>query len=219
MKCTYTQQNRTNLSKHGFSLVEVLLAIVILALIATPIASAFYTSLSTNLKSRKLMAATDFTSSIIEELEKQTLEEIQYNMEHNSIGEEDSPNRIVSVGVTKESHPAVKLEGVNGLDDFIVKCQNLKLNDRCMYYTNFWGEDGKVHTCYFIYQVDFSEYEDDKYAYLYDCLIEVYPNEAMTEGDEYGVYVVDVSTYNSSDKESRLTDRQVQMTGSVFNKY
>ena len=63
-------RKKFSINKKAFSLVEVLLAIVLLAIIATPILSVFYTSMSLNLKSRELMAATDVSTGIIESIEK-----------------------------------------------------------------------------------------------------------------------------------------------------
>ena len=59
-----------SINKKAFSLVEVLLAIVLLAIIATPILSVFYTSMSLNIKSKEIMAATDVSSGILESIEK-----------------------------------------------------------------------------------------------------------------------------------------------------
>ena len=63
-------RKKFSINKKAFSLVEVLLAIVLLAIIATPILSVFYTSMSLNLKSRELMAATDVSTGILESIEK-----------------------------------------------------------------------------------------------------------------------------------------------------
>ncbi len=50
----------------AFSLVEVLCAIVLLALVATPVIQAIYSGLTLNLKSRKLLGASDITSGVME---------------------------------------------------------------------------------------------------------------------------------------------------------
>lgn len=52
----------------GFSLIEVLLAILILGLIAAPVLQLFVTSAQVNLRSRKLMAATDVANVTMEYL-------------------------------------------------------------------------------------------------------------------------------------------------------
>lgn len=53
---------------HGFSLIEVLLAIVILGLVATPILQIFITSAQINNRSREMMAATDVATITMEYL-------------------------------------------------------------------------------------------------------------------------------------------------------
>ena len=55
-----------NHNKKAFSLVEVLCAIVLLAIVATPILQAIYSGLSLNIKSRKLLAASDVCSGTME---------------------------------------------------------------------------------------------------------------------------------------------------------
>lgn len=64
MKGKESMKNANN--NRGFSLVEVLLAIVILGLVAAPILQMFVTSAQINLRSRKLMAATDVATVTME---------------------------------------------------------------------------------------------------------------------------------------------------------
>ena len=52
----------------GFSLIEVLLAIVILGLVAAPILQMFVTSAQVNLNSRELMAATEVATMTMEHI-------------------------------------------------------------------------------------------------------------------------------------------------------
>ncbi len=58
----------------GFSLIEVLLAIVILGLVAAPILQLFITSMNINNRSKKLMAATDVSAIIMETLSGMTVD-------------------------------------------------------------------------------------------------------------------------------------------------
>ena len=53
-------------NKKAFSLVEIMCAIVLLAIIATPIIQVAFSSMSTNIKSRKYLAAADITSDTME---------------------------------------------------------------------------------------------------------------------------------------------------------
>ena len=56
----------------GFSLVEVLLAVVLLGLIAAPILQMFYSSMAVNKKSKRYLAAADLAQSTVEAISAQT---------------------------------------------------------------------------------------------------------------------------------------------------
>lgn len=62
----------------AFSLVEVLCAIVLLALVATPVIQAIYSGLNLNLKSRKLLGASDITSGVMEFVSSTVFEDYKY---------------------------------------------------------------------------------------------------------------------------------------------
>lgn len=69
---------KKNLQKQkGFSLVEVLCAITLLALVAAPIIQVIFSSLSVNAKSRKLLAATDLSSNIAEYISANAFEDYE----------------------------------------------------------------------------------------------------------------------------------------------
>ena len=72
MKKFKTKRKGTN---KGFSLIEVLAAVVILGLIATPILQMFYSSYSTNQKSKKYLAAADLAQTTMEAVSAQTWHE------------------------------------------------------------------------------------------------------------------------------------------------
>lgn len=62
----------------AFSLVEVLCAIVLLALVATPVIQAIYSGLNLNLKSRKLLGASDITSGVMEFVSSTVFDDYKY---------------------------------------------------------------------------------------------------------------------------------------------
>lgn len=65
----------------GFTLVEVLIAMTILAIIVVPLLHAFVTSSRTNAKAKQLMKATTLAQNVMEELKANSIEEIarQFN--------------------------------------------------------------------------------------------------------------------------------------------
>ena len=67
---------RKQLNNEGFSLVELLIAIVILSIIVVPLLHSFVTSARTNAKSRSTMHATAIAEDIMEMFEAHSLEEM-----------------------------------------------------------------------------------------------------------------------------------------------
>ena len=71
---------RRQLNNEGFSLIELLIAIVILSIIVVPLLHSFVTSARTNAKSRNTMHATAIAEDVMEQFEAHTLEEMQTPM-------------------------------------------------------------------------------------------------------------------------------------------
>ena len=69
------KKKRGSGTNKGFSLVEVLLAIVILGLIAAPILQMFYSSYKINEKSKRMLTAAELAQTTIEALSSQTYDE------------------------------------------------------------------------------------------------------------------------------------------------
>lgn len=60
----------------GFSLLEILLAVILLAIVVTPLIQTIYTSMSLNKKARIMMGATDVGQHQVEYFEAQTYDDI-----------------------------------------------------------------------------------------------------------------------------------------------
>ncbi len=69
---------KPNKKNKGFSLLEVMLAICILALIATPIFNSIAASYRLNLKSRKMLASTDILTSMMDYAASKTYNSYKY---------------------------------------------------------------------------------------------------------------------------------------------
>jgi len=70
--------SKKNFARRGFSLVEVLCAIVLLALVATPVLQIIFSSFNMNLKSKKMLAAADLTSDVMEYASSLAFEDFSY---------------------------------------------------------------------------------------------------------------------------------------------
>ena len=69
------KQRRKHKNNSGFSLVEVLMAVLLLGLIAAPVLQMFYSSYAINKKSKEYLVASDFLQTIMEGISAQTWEE------------------------------------------------------------------------------------------------------------------------------------------------
>lgn len=67
--------SRNTRKNAGFSLIEVLLAVVLLGLIAAPVLQMFYSSYAMNLKSKKYLAGADLLQTVMEGVSAQTWED------------------------------------------------------------------------------------------------------------------------------------------------
>lgn len=213
------QHNKNDFSKQGFSLVEVLLAVVIMGIVVAPILSAFFSSMKTNLKAKDLMAATDFSQSIVEEIEKSSLEELQLKFEKNSTDLEETPYRLESLNLKKNKYIAKKIDECKTLDDFMIRCKKIDEDNQGVYYTYILEETGKVHFLYFFNNVDYSMYKDGKYRYHYDVLIDITPVDAATIEDDFYALSVSVDTYVAGTEDNRFESHECTMNGSIMNRY
>lgn len=78
MKKLFTRVRLKGKKNRAFSLVEVLCAIVLLAIVATPILQAIVAGMNLNVKSRKLLGAADLTAGTMEFISSLTFEDYTY---------------------------------------------------------------------------------------------------------------------------------------------
>ncbi len=69
---------KTKKNNKGFSLVEVLCAVVLLAIVATPILQAIYSGMTLNIKSRKLLSAADLAAGYTEYVSSLVFDDFSY---------------------------------------------------------------------------------------------------------------------------------------------
>ena len=101
MKKNKMERKGTN---RGFSLIEVLCAIVLLGLIAAPFLQMVYSSYSTNLKSKKYLAAADLSQTVMEAISAQTWEGSTGSIKKSTTDEEGN----VSITEEKKDIPGLR---------------------------------------------------------------------------------------------------------------
>lgn len=96
------QQNK------GFTLVELLIAMTILAIIVVPLLQAFVSSSRTNAKAKQLMKATTVAQNIMEELKANSLEDVARQFNNNANRTYTTKNSIagLATGNTPTDDPA-----------------------------------------------------------------------------------------------------------------
>ena len=97
LTCKNTE--RRQLNNEGFSLIELLIAIVILSIIVVPLLHSFVTSARTNAKSRNTMHATAIAEDVMEQFEAHTLEEMADTYGQPSTDFTNNVQRDVSLDV------------------------------------------------------------------------------------------------------------------------
>lgn len=90
----------------GFTLVEVLIAITILAIIVTPLLHAFVTASRTNAKAKQLMKATTLAQNVMEELKANSLEEVA--RQFNSSSTTSYTDKVSVVGIADKYYEAIE---------------------------------------------------------------------------------------------------------------
>lgn len=172
----------------GFTLIEVLLAIVILSLVSAPILRGFIVTANTSARARKIMEATDVAQLIVEEVSAMTYEEGV----KDTFLKDASTDRIPSVGYTAVGQ-SVSVAGIvpaqiPGM--FANNIGSVAGGDKKCYRANnpTWGD---------IVGLPNVEYDGKKY----DVLISFLPNSS--EGTKYYTYDVVVSVF---DQESTTDD-------------
>lgn len=156
------KEKKFSINQKAFSLVEVLLAIVLLAIIATPILSVLYSSMSMNIKSRELMAATDVTTGILECIENTDAESFK--------------NACVNKNFNK--YPFLKKVYISGSSTCSVSGNTITFQDLKYKKNNGGG-------IYYLFDVKVyltdAGHDASDYYYIKNVKIEVYKNNGAGE--------------------------------------
>lgn len=204
----------------AFSLLEVMLAVVLLAIIATPIIQTVYTSMSLNVKSRAMMGAMDVGQSLMEYFENSTSEEIK-----NELGTNNASVALTCIGYTGVA--SVSSSGSYGatLDDFEDFCRANLLN------LSSYGALMTGGSMDYNFKKVLSYSGDDRYlitnvdynGFSYSVVVIL---TSTTASGSYSVNEVEVVVYyNDPHRDGDgswgrygMNDLMVDLHGSVFNK-
>lgn len=216
MKITKLKEKMKNTK--GFSLLEVLLAIVILGLVAAPILQIFVTSAHINNNSRELMAATDVATMTMEHITSMKMD-----------GGAGSARTYFTQAGTKTRIPGVPYSA-----------QSYKLADSYSSYTGFKGNTTPANAnvedddpaVYYAGTSDGSNFglmmnEVTYNGYIFDVLVwceksadasKFYTYDVTVEVYAINSEVVEVSGGGTDTVYSRYQERLIVMNGAVANK-
>ena len=203
----------------GFSLLELLLAVVLLAIVVTPLLQTIYTSMALNNKARIQMGATNVGQSTLELFESMDLDDIKSLLEQDGHTINiSSINYLAPCEKLADSDSYTGENGTNvqnakkGWSDKIsliadTKCTAL-LSDK---FISYKGND----------QYDFYTLNSVSHnGYDYDLDIFITP---LYEGSTYKVYEVQIDVYYDDPKEVggkhyKTGHLMTSLKGSVYNK-
>lgn len=203
-------------SNAGFSLLEVLLAVVILGLVAAPILQIFLASAKINNNSRELMAATDVATITMEYLNacKFDGDDGIYKV----MTEAASAERVPALSYTAASSSVTIAGGASNLDQFASSLSSSKtfVADPAVYYYNNVDDVGVA-----LHDVIYNGYHFDVVIW-FDC--------QKASGDKYYTYDVDIRVYgtekvmvdnpttgNKEQKVSHYNTELVNVAGAISN--
>lgn len=190
-------------NQKGFSLVEILLAIVILSLVVTPILSVFISSMNISNRSRNLLGATEVAQMTLEVLNSKPMDGaggIQFMLtdpgQHNILPalEEYKPTNT-SFGSGVSSH--------NGFVSALKSSYSTNSSELCLFAD---GGDSKR----------FSLHNVEHNSVVYDVVVSMTSN--MNPGDMYYTYDVFLEVYEVEEG-AHYSNRLITMESAVVNMY
>lgn len=206
------RKNRQDRKNKGFSLVEILLAIVILALILTPVLQIFTTSMSISNRSKRLLGATEVAEMTLEVLNSKPMEGT------------DGIKEVFGANGSR-----VLLPALGSGTSFTVQSANVSASTSHAQFVSklTYTTGAGVASRYCNYSV---EGEDLRFAlvnivhngYIYDVVVSMTPQK-ISASDEYYTYDVFLEVYgaekNSEGYFEHYEDKLIEMNSAVVNKY
>ena len=206
------KKNNQSQKNKGFSLVEILLAIVILALVLTPVLQIFTTSMSISNRSKRLLGATEVAEMTLEVLNSKPM---------------TGTDGIKEVFATEGNR--VLFPSLGGASTFSVVQDNIAASTSHEQYVsklNYTMAAG-VASRYCRYSVEgeilrFTLINVVHNGYVYDVVVSMTPQKADLTGDYY-TYDVFLEVYsaekNSEGEYVHYNQKLIDMNSAVVNKY
>jgi len=200
-----------NENNKGFTLVEVLTAMVILAIVTVPLLNAFVVSARTNTKAKAAMNAVNVGQNIIEGLEANTVEEIayQFNYPNNIYDPDDNKNNPIEFNILAKKNEQGN-DSFSGCWELVQKMEDGKLVYKTAAKTGTSPEASIISSDNGL-TYDFIEDNQGLYWYAindiqmgsnstkYDALIKVDASSYQDNGDDDNIdgNLIDALEYNS----------------------
>ena len=193
----------------GFTLVEVLIAMTILAIIVVPLLHAFVTSSRTNAKAKQLMKATTLAQNVMEELKANSIEEVarQFNSSPErtyttnksitGMAEEFWEAKAVTSGTEVVLTPVVTSDNADAANPATSSIRDIDGSTTGA--GNFVGQDGEYH--FFLKEVT-------RESAKFDIAVELKLNEASGTKE-----LTQINAMNQADcgyyAEEKITDNAI----------
>ena len=207
----------------GFSLIEVLLAIVILGLVATPILQLFITSANISRNSKELLAATDVANITMEYITGSVFDVAETGVKADMMPVKDQPD-LVATRIQGLSGSTCKTSEAPGADTIASHAQfesALKSASITAVGTQAYYVDQTTYFGVAIFNVKYDNY-------MFDILLSFVPNKKdasdkfFTYDVTLDVYVMDEVTVtdgagNETTEMRNFTTKLVSMSGAIAN--
>lgn len=208
MKVGVFRTRRKRIGNAGFSLLEVMVAVVILALVAAPILQTFLTTAKINGNAKKTLEATNLAQTIMEDLTSQTFD----NNLKNTFTTASATNVLIIKALSYSCPVEDKTSAtIDGFDKFVTAMSSAYgTSDSKYVYFAKWIASGVDCFAASIHNV---KYEN---AY-FDVVFALTPSEGYTAGDKFYTYDVEMKVFMV--KEGKHYENElVTIQGAVANK-
>ena len=198
------ENKRIGKNQKGFSLVEILLAIVILALIATPVLQVFVSSMNVSNRSRNLLGATEVAQMTLEVLNSKAMEGT--NGIQEMLTDSGAHNLLPALGSYNPVNTPYGSTGFGSHASFVSALKSAYGNNTGM--LCLVSDDGTNKR--------FALHNAVHNGYAYDVVVSMIPD--AEPGDEFYTYDVLLEVYEVKDG-THYNKRLLIMESAVVNKY